>query len=114
MRIENITDDDYLWIKKEVSEEYSLLTDKEHNFFDKYKFISPKLYELEFPTHDDNAMFVVLKYKDFIILFDDIEELFSVGKINDKNKLLYNGTFTRLGDCIRYIQHQELKEKGKK
>jgi hypothetical protein len=103
MKLKYIDNKDYQWLKAEISKEYTQLSDDNKEFFDKYKLKKPKPYRLKEPTIYDDSMFVILSYKNNVILFDDIEELFSVGKLED-NQLLFDGNFTSLNENINYLK----------
>jgi len=60
---------------------------------------------LEIPTQYDDSMFVVFLKNDDVLLYDDIEELFAVGKLRD-NKLSFSGNFTSLNDAVKYMQNK--------
>ena len=103
MQSENITKEDYTWIEEEIFKEKKYLSDKNKYFFNTYRLKSPLLYKLEQPSSTDDSMFVILAYNDNVILFDDIEELFAIGKLND-NELFFSGNFTSLEDSIQFLK----------
>ena len=111
MQSQNITKEDYTWTEEEIFKEKKYLSDKNKYFFNTYRLKSPLLYKLEQPSSTDDSMFVVLAYNNNVILFDDIEELFALGKLND-NKLFFAGNFTSLEDSIQFLKNSiDYKEK---
>jgi len=104
MQSKNVSQKDYQWIEQELSKELQYLSNEKIDFFNKNKK-NPSLYKLETPTKYDDSMFVVFFKDNDVILYDDIEELFAVGKLRD-NKLSFNGNFTSLNDAIEFIQNK--------
>jgi len=111
MQSHNITKEDHTWIEEEIFKEKKYLSDENKYFFNTYKLKNPLLYKLEQPYPADDSMFVLLAYNNDVILFDDIEELFAHGKLND-NKLSFAGNFTSLEDSIQFLKNSiDYKEK---
>ena len=104
MQLENAKQEDYQWIEQKLSKELQYLSNERIDFFNKNRK-NPSLYKLEIPTQYDDSMFVVFLKNDDAILYDDIEELFAVGKLRN-NKLSFNGNFTSLNDAIKFIQNK--------
>ena len=99
-----INNKDFYWIRKELEEAYKSLSKKEQVIFDKKSLKFPILYPLDAlqATEDDDSVFVVYIDNNKVILFDDIEELFSIGILN-RNTIIFNGNYTSLSECIFFI-----------
>ncbi len=108
MKYDNINTSDYKWIDDNIKNEYSSLSDIHKSFFDKFRFKKVKLFKLLEPSKYDDCAYVILSYNDSVILFDDIEEYFAVGKMKDK-KIYFSGTFTSLSECINNIEKKKSK-----
>jgi len=104
MKSKYITNEDNTWVENEINQEYMYLSEENKSFFNKFKLDKIVPYPLINPTIDDDCMFIILIYNDHVVLFDDIEELFSVGKL-ENNKLVFNGNFTSLEENINYLKN---------
>jgi len=106
---------DYTWIEEEIYDAYKNLSKKEKVFFNTYRLKKPIIYKLAkfLITDEDDSFFVVLIYNMQVILFDDIEELFSIGIINE-DILNYSGTYTSLSECIQKIDSKDIKDSNNK
>jgi len=106
-----VNNKDFNWIKKELEEAYNCLLTKEKIIFDKNSLKFPILYplnELQI-TKEDDSVFVVYIDNEKVILFDDIEELFSVGMLS-QNMISFNGNYTGLSECITCISNDTKSE----
>lgn len=110
-----INNKDFYWIREELEEAYKSLSKKEQIFFDKKRLKFPILYPLNTlqATKEDDSVFVVYIDDRKVILFDDIEELFSVG-ILEQNSIVFNGNYTTLSECISFISSNVNDNSGKK
>ena len=104
MKLKNITKEDYTWIEQEILKETNYLSDENKQFLNTYKLKKILPYKLFSPTVDDDSMFVILNYHNSVILFDDIEELFAVGKLNT-DILSFTGNFTSLEESIQFLKN---------